>query len=268
MEEKEAGEHLWALVERVHARQSRLERDPNAGRVRPGSELAADDRKSKPYQVSHAAHHALMAAVDHLHCLRSSMAGQRSGNRQMLTFHQQAQFALVRGGLENACRAVWMLAPQRRNERIRRRLALYMSELSAKAALVRDMGGNVSEVDARREEIRQMAVDRGLVEDPGQVKKELHFPGYGEVVFEAGRVAAGDGSQARAIWRGCSALAHGDTWGTLAFLEREIEASTPEVYTARVTCSVDHLYSMALVAESMMRLGFGYFDKRGKRAAV
>ncbi|MER7850320.1 hypothetical protein ABTZ03_41045 [Kitasatospora sp. NPDC096077] len=80
----------------------------------PGSPLAGDDAKTDPYQVSHSAQHAIQAAVDHLHRLRSSLSQYENPERPTLLLHSYGSFTLLRGALENGARTVWLLAPTTR----------------------------------------------------------------------------------------------------------------------------------------------------------
>ncbi|MFH9751371.1 hypothetical protein [Streptomyces griseus] len=80
-------------------------------RGQPGSALAGDDAKTDPYQISHSACTALSVAVDHLHCFRSTFAGDPQGNSVSITLHTHGQYSLLRGAFENSARAVWMLGP-------------------------------------------------------------------------------------------------------------------------------------------------------------
>ena len=80
-----------------------------------GSPLRADDDRLHPYELSHAAWHSLIHAVDHLNCLQTVL-------RDAGLIHMFAPYSLVRSALENACAAVWMLHPPSRPERVARRL--------------------------------------------------------------------------------------------------------------------------------------------------
>lgn len=84
-------------------------------RPAPGSQLAKDDQLVHPYQISHAATGALVSAVDHMDALRTLVEDAH-------VVHARAPLTLLRGSLENASVAVWLLAASNRKERIRRRL--------------------------------------------------------------------------------------------------------------------------------------------------
>jgi hypothetical protein len=92
-----------AWVARTSAEAARL-------RPAPGSSLRGDDVQAFPYALSHAVWDALDHAVDHLTCLQALLRDAR-------VIYRFAPYALVRGALENACAAVWMLEPSRRADR-------------------------------------------------------------------------------------------------------------------------------------------------------
>jgi hypothetical protein len=90
--------------------------------VEPHSPLAGDDQKIPSLRVSHAAWIGIVHSVDHLHSLRLLL--DRTG---ALTLY--APFTLVRSAMDNAATAVWLLAPSKRSERLRRRLKLARREV-------------------------------------------------------------------------------------------------------------------------------------------
>jgi hypothetical protein len=81
----------------------------------PGSPMRTEDERTHPYELSHAAWHSLIHAVDHLNCLHAVLRDARM-------IHMFAPYSLVRSALENASAAVWMLHPNVRTTRLVRRL--------------------------------------------------------------------------------------------------------------------------------------------------
>ncbi|MET8630280.1 hypothetical protein ABZW30_42350 [Kitasatospora sp. NPDC004669] len=236
-------------------------------RVPPGSSLAGDDAKTDPYQVSHAAQHAIQTAVDHLHCLRSSLVQHENTGQMTLLLHSYGSFTLLRGALENSARAVWLLAPAGRYERIRRRLALQNADntnhhnlqtVAATANVLRPAAADPEQPALRSEKDKhQDLVDRllaagGPQNDPKKLKEALRFPGYGEVVREAGRrlpqklrnsadERIDTATYLEWVWKACSALAHGDLKGSLAQLNRKVQATDGDLISLRLTGPVTEL---------------------------
>ncbi|MDH6137986.1 hypothetical protein P3T37_007429 [Kitasatospora sp. MAA4] len=234
--------------------------------VPSGSPLAGDDAKTDPYQVSHSVQHAVQAAADHLHCLRSSLVQHMDAERVTLVLHTYGSFTLLRGALENSARAVWLLAPASRYERIRRRLALQNDDIKNRHAMDRvaqaanallpqeDPGPpRRTEEQQRQHLVDLLTAAGGPQNDPKKVKEELRFPGYGNVVREAGsqlpqlQKSSGErpdmASLLELMWRACSALAHGDLGGSLGQLHREVRATEGDRVFLRLTGSASELRS-------------------------
>ncbi|MCX4612971.1 MULTISPECIES: hypothetical protein [Streptomyces] len=75
-----------------------------------------------------------------------------------------------------------------------------------------------------------------------EAKKALRSPNYKDIVREAGALTPMGADQAEVIWSGCSSLAHGDTYGTLSFLDRSIVATEGRVHLTQLTGSPALLY--------------------------
>ena len=120
---------LLELLERAKRWEELTGNPSDTWQAQAGSALAGDDAKTDPYQLSHAAWHALTMAVDHLHCLRNSLAGELENDRLSVRIHTHAQSSLVRGAIENGARAVWLLGPATRLIRVKRRLSLDAMEV-------------------------------------------------------------------------------------------------------------------------------------------
>ncbi|WP_153054223.1 hypothetical protein [Planomonospora sphaerica] len=252
---------LLSLLERVEAWGRLTDGQPQAWRVQAGSAFAGDDAKTDPYQVSHSAWHALTVATDHLQCLRSSLVRELTDKRASVHIHTHAQSSLIRGALENGARAVWLAAPATRLTRISRRLALEAAEVrhsSRLRQLVQQPAKRTAE--DRLRQLTDLAMAAGLA--PERVKKTLNAPGYGEIVRDAGERTTLGADIAEVVWSGCSALAHGDLYGTLGMLERDIVARDRSVAVTRVTGSISGLYWSAVSAVFMIDHGFGYYRQR------
>ena len=94
----------------------------DAWKASPGSELATDDQVAHPYTVSSASWSAITAAVSHLGTLRDSLFREARPGVFRVQLHTHGQLTLVRGALENASLAYWLLESDQSEERITRRL--------------------------------------------------------------------------------------------------------------------------------------------------
>jgi hypothetical protein len=197
--------------------------------VQSGSALTGDDAKSDPYQVSHSAWHALTVAVDHLQCLRSSILAAQIATHASTVIHTHAQASLVRGVFENAARVVWLLGPANRLQRLTRRLSLQAGEVKHDARLrklVNTPGTHTTEEQFQR--LTNIIVAAGAT--PDEARKAVKArPSYESIVQEAGRTHGMGADVAELIWKACSSLAHGDSPGTLALLDRRVGVSVPSL---------------------------------------
>jgi len=244
----------------------KLTDDPssNAWQVQPGSALAGDDAKTNPYQLSHAAWHALTVAVDHLRCLRNSLVDELEGNRLSVRICTHAQSSLVRGAIENGARAVWLLGPRTRLTRVQRRLSLEAMEVNHSYQLHTLMKASAPRTKGERiKQLRDLAIAAGVPRP--EVKKALASPQYRDIVREAGQHTALGADITGVIWSGCSALSHGALWGTLGMLEKEIVARDMGVAYARVTGSIGLLYWTTAGAVRTIEYAFHLYGQRAAR---
>ncbi|MFD9333155.1 hypothetical protein ACFWBF_01855 [Streptomyces sp. NPDC060028] len=274
MDDREEQQHLQVLVQLLeHGRQFEdpTTTDPSAGPWKPAaeSEMAADDTAVAPYHLSHAAWGALTVAGDHLRALRTSLLTEDSAGQVTATLHTHAQASLARGVIENAARAVWMLAPDDSLIRVQRRLALQRKDIRSATKLHELLGGKTPRTkEAREEELRQLALRAGT--PPDRVRAVLKDPDYTEIVEEAGDKVGAQGARdklspgkfAVALWSGCSSLAHGDPSGTLIFLARETVFQDDDVTLARITGNFGMLRHCVGVGVAFLGRGSSLYRSR------
>jgi hypothetical protein len=231
---------------------------PNSLQPVPGSELAEDDRRTHPYRVSDAVRGAMTAAIDHLGCLHDSLFKWSGSDRVIARIHIYGQFALVRGALENASRAVWMLELDDRDERVLRRLQLEWSEVCAQEHVRNEMGPPGRSMSDRFDDLTVLIQPTGI--DPDEIRLGAR---YATMVKAAGAHFAADGSRQVVIWRMCSALSHGDFRGTLGYTDRQVLGEiSPGIALNKVTGSVPLLTRGSLDAIDTMRVALRLHGRR------
>ena len=199
----------------------------------------------------------MMAAVDHLGCLRDSLFEWSGSDRVTARIHIYGQFALVRGALENASRAVWMLELDDRDERILRRLQLEWSEVYAQERVRDAIGPPGRSMSDRFDDLIVLIQPTRI--DPDEIKSGA---GYATMVKAAGAHLAADGSRQSVIWRMCSALSHGD-FRSLGYMDRQVLAEiSPGVALASVTGSVPLLTAGSLDAIDTMKVALRLHGRR------
>jgi hypothetical protein len=196
----------------------------------------------------------LSHAVDHLHMLRSVL-------RDAAAIHMFAPYSVIRGALENASTAAWLLAPPQRPVRIERLLRLAAADVRAgeKAKTLVGSTGPGSEQE-RLDQLKRIAAAAGV--DPSDAVKRV---GYGDIVATAGAESgAPKGAQVNEfVWRLCSGNAHGDFWTTISATERvELTGAPAGIANMAIEASVPNLYNTTLVAYVMTKRGGELFDER------
>ena len=181
----------------------------------PGSELEADDKRAHPFTVSSASWSAITAAVSHLGTLRDSVFWSTAPAQVHARIHTHGQLTLVRGALENASLAFWLLEDDQSEERIFRRMQEDWEEVRQLEVVRAELGSlSVKTMTERETEMTNLLVDIGC--DPTRLKKR---PSYGEIVKLAGASQPTGAKTAFVIWKACSSIAHGELRGLIAYLE-------------------------------------------------
>ena len=286
--DEEDTELLRATLTRIDAVLARFEpRREAAWQVHPKSSLAGDDAKTHPYQVSHSVQHAVQVAVDHVRCLRSCLVEKVEDDTASMVVHPHGQATLLRGALENSARALWLLAPHQRLERVRRRLALQADDHKNNRAMAEVVVATMtvpgqppvdpdtlfprSEAEQWDQLVALFQAAGATQTTPKELKAALRFAGYGDVARAAGEVIGkpvtsevdfDPGKAFEYAWRGCSALAHGDLSNSLNQLPREVLSETSGILLLRVTGSVSNLNYWTTLTCLALGKALDLFDTR------
>jgi hypothetical protein len=203
-------EQLRRILDEIETLQRRWAAGALTPAVQPGSSLAGDDAKTRPYELSHAVTHTTSVAVEHLHALKVLLG---TG-----TLHNSAPYALVRSAIEAASTGLWLLGPRSRSARVLRRLSLANEDAHDGSRAAAEMGLPVPRPLAER-----TAQLTALAQSAAGPTAKLEGVKFSAVVAEAGR-HPGVTMRSLAAWQVCSGFAHGRTWSSLSLLEREVVA--------------------------------------------
>jgi hypothetical protein len=236
---------------------------PDFGEPVVASSLGDIDRRTAPYQVSHAVKALLASAVDHLHTLRNLTV-------EAEVLHRSAP-TLIRPAIENASVAIWILSGEDRKERIIRRLRLQWANYNdAKTMQELLSGADASEwLDVRRDKLRAKAVDAGLDSDERNLVLN-RIPGYSTIVRKAGNeVPQLSTDTALICWRACSGISHADTWATFSINQVDVisqgAGSLPEgVVGANISANEQPVESMTIIAARMIQHAWSLYDLRAR----
>jgi len=236
--------------------------------VERGSSLWADDAKTFPHNLSHGVQHALSVSIDHLQCLRSSIQQFDHNGNPSNVFHMNAQYSLARGAIENAGRALWLVDPSNRLERVTRRLRLAYKELGDSHSVRELLGAPTARTLAERQgDLLRLLLAAGVPTDKAP-KALKQGAGYADILSDVGgRLPVGARPElgpvvCKGIWKACSALAHGDQVGAVNFLDREELEHDGSVALVSFTASVPLLAQATYVTVRILERSFELFRKR------
>ena len=228
----------------------------------PGSELAKDDADAPGVLVSQFALMGAAAARDHLQAVRVHIEAN--------TFFPIAQQTLTRTAILAGAQAVWILAPDAREERLRRARAFGHENLKQHVVYLRELQELAATPHAGTGTVEQFASQRRaelakLREAAGQAKAKLIAT---DVIHEAvlatwGRRGLAD--EARVEWRRGSGAAHGLPWSVLGRSDTlQAEAADADgVAVFHAGGSLDALANPFLCAHGLLAHAFRLLDRRG-----
>lgn len=211
-------------------------------RPTPGSDLARDAEKLGRYAAYPIVAGSLLSASDHLHAFRDSLV-------KSLTVYAAASVTSLRGALEPAALALWMVQPDDQADRFKRALRAHFGSLDRFRAYKTGTGATdtATKVADRLEEIKSLAE---VLLGPGA---RIGSPSTAELLNDIGDGAYED------LWRLSSGIAHGLDWAKLAGFHiaatRNSGDRTPDLYLVadldlirRLARTVHQLYEAALTA--------------------
>lgn len=228
--------------------------EPPPWDVTPGSEFAQDDALTEGLPVSAAANTALQVAHDHWQVLHTSLRGEYDAE---VVLYLHGQYSLLRGAIENAARAVWLVGSEDRKVRITRRLAAKNYELNLRRrVMAKQEQADMSYYDHRLTNLQHLAAQ-------AEVSLNTESSQYSQIVEKAGELIPGmGGSTASAVWGACSSLAHGDDASINMF---EIEVQPPSgasTQVAQVNPSLSNLVFFVQVTHMMYEVGLQFYQQR------
>ncbi|MFC8304876.1 hypothetical protein ACFUCV_14475 [Specibacter sp. NPDC057265] len=169
-----------------------------AWNVGSGSVLHAADALTEPHQVSHLMGYLLHTAVDHLHALKTLLDDATAQ-------HTFAPYTLIRGSIEAASTALWILQDADPELVTRRALHLEYQNLWDQRRATRLVDKD-ADFDKERLSSLEKVINLNNLTTAG-VKKPLHVS---EIIATAATTFVLPNS--RLTWQMCSAAAHGRPW--------------------------------------------------------
>jgi hypothetical protein len=220
--------------------------------VQPGSRSGGDDDATSPYQLTHAVEATLSHSLDHMHALRTMVADAG-------TIHMAAPFTLMRAALENAAVAAWLLLPDDRDERVRRRLLLALED-AADGYKVRQLS-ETSIIGETLEQRRARLADIGVAYGLPRSSLMGKMASWKTIVREAGAATKYDADHYEIMWRLCSGFTHGRSWSMLSTLQRTTVASVDDVFEVRLNAPAGAVLVVASTAAEVLRVALALHDR-------
>jgi hypothetical protein len=98
--------------------------------------------------------------------------------------------------------------------------------------------------------------------DPTKLKKR---PGYGAIVKAAGAHVPTGPRTAFVLWKACSAIAHGELRGMIAYLShQEVGSPSPDTQLYQITMSVDLLVVGGMAATASTKAALALYSTRSR----
>jgi hypothetical protein len=173
--------------------------------------------------------------------------------------HTHGQLTLVRGALENASLAFWLLEDDQSVERIVRRMQEDWEEVRQLENVRTEIGPPSAKAMVDRErEMTNVLVKVGG--DPARLKKR---PGYGEIVKLVGASRPIGAKTAFVTWKACSSIAHGELRGLIAYLDNTIVgASASGMQLSQITGNVELMSIGCMIAIATTGEALRLYEKR------
>lgn len=202
--------------------------------VRPGSSLAADNRKADPFHTSHVIELLLNAGIDNLNGIRHLIWGRPGDDPNHPVLHQAAHYVLARAAIEDFATALWILEPASRDLRIERTLRWHVKNVKDQhqAIGMLDIPGQ-RPLEDRLRRLEQIAT-QSLGAVPSGFRNGYTATRVLEYVDENNE-NAGRKLSTFFLWRLCSGFTHGRLWASLAFQEQDMQPTDdPDVMSVRI----------------------------------
>lgn len=204
--------------------------------ISPRSSLAADNRRTDPFQTSHVIEMLLNAGIDNLNGIRHLIWGRPGDVPSQAVVHQAAHYVLARAAIENFATALWILQPASRDLRIERTLRWHVKNIQDQhqAISMLDISGQRS-LEDKLLRLEQIAT-QSLGAIPSRFRSGYTATKVLEYVDENNPENAGRKLSTLFLWRLCSGFTHGRLWASLTFQEQDAQPTDdPDVMSVRIT---------------------------------
>lgn len=221
-------------------------------RVIPGSTLAFDDSRVPTRPVSYYAHSQLTVAAD---CLLSldRMIATRQGKSVQIHLSPFAHFALIRNALDCLAVALWLLEPERSDDRLKRLLLIERNEIERAFSNQEELGSQDAAAwkDAEMARIAEIAVEAGL-RNWTPLHRAAKMPSTTAILKGIEPLHHGGVELTwLSMWQVASGHAHGKRWATMSTNELMERQQTRTKFGASYTVTASYKVLALLLKETV-----------------
>jgi hypothetical protein len=250
-----AWEGLLPILEDAEARMTRVSavaRDP----VEDGSALEGDDRKLKGWHLSTLAVSALNTAIEHVHAVKLLLVDAKAAPPHAL-------LTLLRSALEDASLAVWLLAPDERQERLTRALRAWHRDFGDRAGFEKHERVQLRSKQwrsgtARQQQMIELATHLGL--DAATVRKRL----TATAVIDEATAAIGQRDDGLRLWSLSSGQAHGRLWAVMKNVPTDATRQKSN-FAIRFVVDESNVIDLARIDHALILRADELLDERSRR---
>lgn len=235
--------------------------------VEPGSVLAGDNKQFAPYPLGHAAWFGISSAVDHLGLMIDAIDGSRISR-------PYAYFTVARAATLGAAKTVWMLSPDKRDERCRRGLHVAYEDYRRHRQTAASLPVRKPDERARqREYVSRLDEAMAEIRGAGEVLQPTFHndrPTDTDVINDcADQIQAKEGLgqlavMLRMMWRVYSGHAHSLPWANMGRYEFDDRREQGGPVVGVVSASISDIGSAVALSTQMIDIAIGLFEKRRK----
>jgi hypothetical protein len=153
------------------------------------------------------------------------------------------------------------MLPESRDERVRRRFRLWITDGAHQDEVVKLMGHpnpKSKSKSKRRADVKPLAAAQGI--SMGSLDKWVK---YEEVVRSAGSAIGQSEDTMELFWRTLSGLTHGDQWASMVMTDREqVAISDDGVVTFSTTASLTNIASLTSITSALALTAVQLYDRQ------
>lgn len=217
----------------------------------PGSELADDDQRLPGFPASALIRSGLDAGIEHLHALGVLFIDAKVA-------HPHVPLTLLRASLQDLAEAVWLLAPDHRDERLLRALRVWYRDFGDRAEYEKIKPQQPGRKTGTDRQAEMVALAKALRLNAGTVGGRLVTT---SIIAQAADLV-GLRDEALRMWSLSSGLAHGRFWSRFIGLDAVGAVPAPGGFMLTVVASEAEVVALGRVCNALLEQGEALYKRR------